>query len=75
MTRGFDGAHDGREIAIRAKTVAVDQRGILKVVARPKKLPSVVGCARADAIVVPPEVRRSARPLRVLLRAVVRGQD
>jgi hypothetical protein len=31
FTRGFDGAHDGRHIVIRAQIVAIDQRGILKV--------------------------------------------
>ena len=33
FTRGFDGAHDGRNIAIRAEIVAVDHGGILGVVA------------------------------------------
>jgi hypothetical protein len=34
FTRGFDGAHDGRKIVIRAEKVAIDHGGILKVVAR-----------------------------------------
>jgi len=33
FTRGFDGAHDGRKIVIRAEIVAIDHSGILKVVA------------------------------------------
>src|ERR1700731_4452110 len=33
FTRGLDGAHDGRKIVIRAKIVAIDHSGILKVVA------------------------------------------
>src|SRR5258705_682787 len=33
FTRGFDGAHDGRKIVIRAEVVAIDYSGILKVVA------------------------------------------
>jgi hypothetical protein len=34
LTRGFDGAHDGRKFLIRAEIVAIDHSGILKVVAR-----------------------------------------
>src|SRR5258708_4427805 len=34
LTRGLDGAHDGRKIVIRAEIVAIDHGGILKVVAR-----------------------------------------
>ena len=33
FTRALDGAHDGRKIVIRAEIVAIDQGGILKVVA------------------------------------------
>jgi|HubBroStandDraft_1064217.scaffolds.fasta_scaffold99011_1 hypothetical protein len=33
LTRNFDGANDGRKIMIRAHIVAIDHRGILKVVA------------------------------------------
>jgi hypothetical protein len=33
FTRGFDGAHDGRKILIRAEIVAIDYSSILKVVA------------------------------------------
>src|SRR5713101_775365 len=33
FTRGFDGAHDGRKILIRAEIVAIDHSGILKVIA------------------------------------------
>src|SRR5256885_6623146 len=31
FTRGFDGAHDGRKVAIRAEIVTIDHGGILKV--------------------------------------------
>src|SRR5690242_12994526 len=34
FTCGFDGAHDGRKILIRADIVAIDHSGILKVFAR-----------------------------------------
>ena len=34
FTRGFDGAHDGRKIVVRAEIVAIDDCGILEVVAR-----------------------------------------
>src|SRR5882762_5657009 len=33
FTRGFDGAHDGRKIVIRAEIVAFDYSSILKIVA------------------------------------------
>src|SRR2546426_8032141 len=33
FTRGFDGAHDGLEIVIRAEIVAIDDSSVLKVAA------------------------------------------
>src|SRR6202041_3109475 len=34
LARGFDGAHNGRKIVIRAEIVAIDHGGILEVIAR-----------------------------------------
>src|SRR5712671_7425319 len=40
FTRGFDGAHDGRKVTIRAEIVAIDQGGILEVAAGQADRPS-----------------------------------
>src|SRR5260370_1693862 len=43
FTRGFNGAHDGRKITIRAEIVAIDHSGILKVFAGQADGPSAGG--------------------------------